>query len=78
MSKHSFEIGFRQVRVCDVPEVRGKIMSALGIVSRASWAKRLYGRIVPNVDEAKEIEKIFAEYGIKSVWGRTTAKSEKA
>ena len=70
MNNHSFERGFRQVRVYDMPEVREKIISALGIASRASWAKRLYGRIVPNVDEAKEIEKIFAEYGIKGVWGR--------
>ncbi|GHT09030.1 hypothetical protein FACS189426_06190 [Bacteroidia bacterium] len=71
MNEFSFENGWSQVRQKDMPEVREKIMNALGLKqnNRASWCQYKKGAIEPKVSEAKAIEEIFAEYGIKEVWG---------
>lgn len=69
MSEFSFQKGFSQVKQRDIKNVKRKIMSALGISTRPSWTARLNGVVEPKVSEAKAIEEIFAEYGIKQVWG---------
>lgn len=69
MNKYSFKLGYEQLRRKDVKEVRERIMSALGIATREGFYPRLRGEIEPRVSEAKAIEEIFAEYGIKKVWG---------
>lgn len=69
MGKYSFKKGFDQVQKKDIPEVKKKIMEALKLKFRSSWKARLDGSIEPKVSEAKKIEEIFAEYGIKDVWG---------
>lgn len=68
-NEYSFKKGFNQVQIGKTSEVKEKLMSVLSITTRASWSSRLNGRIVPKVSEAQAIEKVFAEYGIKQIWG---------
>ncbi|MDD3019507.1 MAG: hypothetical protein PHX61_00840 [Alphaproteobacteria bacterium] len=69
MDEFSFQLGFSQVRQKDIKEVKKRIMAALGISTRTSWTARLNGTVEPKVSEAKAIEEIFAEFGIKEIWG---------
>ena len=65
----SFWKGWSQVRLKDQKEVQRKIMEALNMESRMAWCQRRLGNVEPKVSEARAIEEIFAEYGIKEVWG---------
>lgn len=67
--QYSFKKGISQVKLKDLRGVRAEIMSALGITSKMAYNQRLNGKIEPRVSEAEAIEKIFAKYGIKNVWG---------
>ena len=49
--KYSFEKGWVSRRVKDTNRLKGEIMAALKINNRMSWQNRLYGRIVPRMDE---------------------------
>lgn len=69
MNEYSFKRGFAQVQQKDVQKVKERIMSALGLTTRVSWYARLNGSVEPKVSEAKAIEMVFADYGIKDVWG---------
>lgn len=73
MSKpeYSFKKGISQVKVGDLRKVRTEIMSALGITSKMAYNQRLNGKIEPRVSEAEAIERIFAKYGVKNVWGES-------
>ena len=55
--------------VGDLAECRDKLMAALNITTRAAWGKRLKGEVEPKISEARAVESVFAEYGIKEVWG---------
>lgn len=46
-----------------------KLMAALNINTRMAFLNRLKGEVEPKVSEARAIEAVFAEYGIKDVWG---------
>jgi hypothetical protein bfra3_11596 len=69
MNEYSFKRGFAQVQQKDVQKVKERIMSALGLTTRVSWYARLNGSVEPKVSEAKAIEMVFADFGIKDVWG---------
>lgn len=69
MRKYSFKRGFAQVRQKDIKKVKEQIMFALGLTTRVSWYARLNGDVEPKVSEARAIEAVFADYGIKDVWG---------
>lgn len=71
MSKEnfSFQKGWSQVKNGDLAECRKKLMAALNITTRAAWGNRLRGDVEPKISEAHAVEKVFAEYGIKNVWG---------
>lgn len=71
MSKEqfSFNKGWSQVKNGDLRKCRKKLMEALGITTRMAFLNRLRGDVEPKVSEAKAIESIFAELGIKEVWG---------
>jgi len=49
--------------------VKNQIMEALGITSYHGWYHRLHGRTIPNIEEYRKIETIFAQYGITDIWG---------
>lgn len=55
----------------DIRTAKDEIMKALGITSRTQWYQRLYGRIIPNVEEKSAIEQIFTKYKVKlsDIWG---------
>jgi hypothetical protein len=65
----SFEKGWHQLRQCDAASARAKLMSALGITTRASFCERLRGDVEPKVSEAEAIKEIFAGFGVKDVGG---------
>ena len=55
MNEFGFKAGFSQVKRKDAKEVRERIMQALGLTTKVS--------------EARAIEEVFGEFGIKNVWG---------
>lgn len=71
MSKEqfSFNKGWLQVKNGDMSECRNKLMEVLGIKSRVAFLNRLKGDVEPKVSEVRAIESVFAEYGIKDIWG---------
>lgn len=71
-SRFSFRHGFMQVKNKDLQDVKQKIMTAIGVETRAAWLNRLNGKVEPKVSEAEAIEAIFRQYGITKVWGEIT------
>ncbi len=69
MNNFSFKKGYGQVMNKDASAVRRKIMKALKITTLQGFRNRLAGNVEPRVSERAAIEKIFAEYGIKNIWG---------
>jgi hypothetical protein len=66
---YSFKTGWSQVKLGDVAAVRAKLMKTLNINTRMAFLDRLSGKVIPRINEYYAIEKVFAEYGIKNVWG---------
>ncbi len=68
---HSFKKGFGLIPYKDIRRAKDEIMEALGISARSQWYQRLYGNIIPNVEEKEAIEKIFSKYKVKKsdIWG---------
>lgn len=71
MSKYSFKKGYEQLQLKDVELVREKIMNALNIKTLQGFRYRLAGVYEPKVSEVESIEKIFGEYGITDIWGKS-------
>ena len=69
-NEFSFWKGWSQVKLKDHVKVKERIMEALNIKTRLAWCQRRSGKVEPRISEAKAIESIFAEYGIKDVWGK--------
>lgn len=71
INKNAFSRGMQNLKVCDYMECRQRIMNALHITTRSGFLFRQNGKVIPNVVEKIEIEKIFASYGIKpkDIWG---------
>lgn len=67
---YAFQLGWSQVKNCDIKDARKDLMRALGITSNVSFLNRMNGKVEPKISEAKGIERVFAKYGIKSIWGR--------
>lgn len=66
---YSFLAGWIQVQQRHITEVKTKIMAIVGVTTRAGWANRLRGDVIPKVTEKEQIEAVFKEYGIERVWG---------
>ena len=66
----SFALGWSQVTVGNMTAIKRRIMHALNISTRASWANRLRGQYSLTPAEQMAIERIFADYGIFRVWGQ--------
>lgn len=65
----SFLRGWSQVKNSQMAKVKEEILKALNLKTRVSWYQRLYGNVEPKISEAKAIESVFAQFGIKDVWG---------
>ena len=68
-NKFSFSKGWSQLRHCDAPVARKKLMRSLNVNTRQGFLNRMYGTVEPRVTEHESVERIFAEYGITDVWG---------
>lgn len=68
---YSFERGYSQIPYKDLKNVKTEIMDALSITSRSQWYERLWGNVVPNVEEKTAIEQVFTKYKVKKteIWG---------
>ncbi len=68
---YSFRKGYAKVKREDSSKIKDEIMAALGYnpKSRSSWWRRLNGKLIPDLEEAAKIEKIFSKYGITEIWG---------
>lgn len=67
--KYAFLKGFSQVQKKDLRKVKKRIMTELNLGTRQTWYNRLNGCVIPNVEEAEKLTKIFADFGIKRIWG---------
>ena len=66
----AFRKGLREIRVKDVPEVRAAIYRILGITTKQSFGYYANGCMVNlDVDKARQIESLFASYGVTDCWG---------
>ena len=65
----SFNKGWLQLRQGDIAACRKELMVVFNVTTRAAFLQRLKGNVIPNVLEAHNVEKVFAKYGIKDVWG---------
>ena len=65
----SFNKGWQQLRQGDVVICRKELMNALNVTTRAAFLQRLKGNVIPNMLEARSVERVFAKYGIKEIWG---------
>lgn len=69
---YSFKKGFSHVSQKDAKRVKDELMRSLNINSRSQWYVRMYGKVIPNMEEMKAIESILMKYGVKKseIWGR--------
>ncbi len=68
-SEFAFKRGFMQIKQKDIASVKLEIMTLLNITTRASWLRRLNGKVEPKVTEVSAINGVFNRYGITDVWG---------
>lgn len=68
--KKAFRKGFLEVKIKDQRDVRSALCTILGVYSAPSFQKYLYGRSASlDVEKARQIEELFASYGITEPWG---------
>ena len=68
--KRAFAKGMRELRVKDVEQVRSAIISILGVTTMQSFRNYANGRVETlDVEKAKQIEALFASYGVNNPWG---------
>ena len=66
----AFQRGLRDIKVKDIQDVRTSLMGILGVGTRQGFRNYANG-LVQNldVDKAKQIEVLFASYGVSNPWG---------
>jgi hypothetical protein len=66
----AFKKGLSELRVKDVKEARARLTRILEITTNASFNNYASGRVKTlDVEKAKQIEAVFAYYGVKEPWG---------
>ncbi len=66
----AFKKGLSELRVKDVREVRARLTRILEITTNASFNNYASGRVKTlDVEKARQIEAVFAYYGVKEPWG---------
>lgn len=65
----AFRKGLREVRVCDVAEVRNGLAEILGVGTKQSLARYSAGKANLDVEKAARIEELFKKYGVRDCWG---------
>ena len=66
----AFQRGLREIKVKDLPAVREALKSVLGVGTMQAVRNYANG-LVQNldVDKARQIEALFATYGVSNPWG---------
>jgi len=66
----AFRKGLREIKVKDAGEVRDGILRILGVTTKQSFSNYANGKMVNlDVDKARQIEALFASYGVTDCWG---------
>lgn len=66
----AFRKGLREIKVKDAGEVRDGILRILGVTTKQSFLNYANGKTVNlDVDKARQIEALFASYGVTDCWG---------
>ena len=66
----AFRKGLREIKVKDAGEVRDGILRILGVTTKQSFSNYANGKTVNlDVDKARQIETLFASYGVTDCWG---------
>lgn len=66
----AFRKGLREIKVKDATEVQAAIIRILGVNNRQSYYNYANGKTVNlDVDKARQIEALFASYGVTDCWG---------
>ena len=66
----AFKKGLSELRVKDLPEVREALYRILRVTTRQGFLNYQNGKVQTlDVDKAKQIEALFASYGIAKPWG---------
>ena len=66
----AFMKGLSELKVKDLPEVREALYKILQITTPQSFRNYSKGKVLTlDVDKAKQIEALFASYGITEPWG---------
>lgn len=66
----AFKRGLSELKVKDLPAAREALCRILGVTTNASFCNYAGGRVKNlDIDKARQIEELFASYGIASPWG---------
>lgn len=66
----AFRKGLSELRVKDVPVVKAGLLEILGVNSKQSFIRYADGKVANlDVEKARRIEALFAEYGVSNCWG---------
>jgi len=66
----AFKKGLSELRVKDLPAVRESLYKILRVTTRQGFLNYQNGKVQTlDVDKAKQIEALFASYGIANPWG---------
>lgn len=69
-ARKAFRKGLREIKVKDAPDVRAAIFKILGVTTKQSFSNYANGKTVNlDVDKARQIEALFASYGVTDCWG---------
>lgn len=69
-ARKAFRKGLREIKVKDAPDVREAIFKILGVTTKQSFSNYANGKTVNlDVDKARQIEALFASYGVTDCWG---------
>jgi len=61
-----FEKAYQKLKIGDKKEATQELWEALGINNRVSFLEYRKGKIIPKLDQAISISKVFEKYGIKN------------
>ena len=66
----AFKRGMSELRVKDIPDVREALYHILRVTTRQGFLNYQNGKVQTlDVDKARQIEALFASYGISNPWG---------
>ena len=66
----AFKKGLSELKVKDLPEAREALYRILRVTTRQGFLNYMNGKVLTlDVDKARQIEALFASYGVANPWG---------